>query len=111
MRGARTHPIQQPVANETEAMAVFDVITYSKGQAFIRMIESYLGEDAFRDGIRDYMKAPRLQQRDDRRSLARARSGVRQAGCRRRRRLYRAGWRAARFAAGVLRRGTTSAWC
>ena len=51
-----THPIQQPVANETEAMAVFDTITYSKGQAFIRMLESYLGEDAFRDGIRHYMK-------------------------------------------------------
>jgi aminopeptidase N len=51
-----THPIQQPVANETEAMAVFDTITYSKGQAFIRMLESYLGEDAFRDGIRHYMR-------------------------------------------------------
>jgi aminopeptidase N len=51
-----THPIQQPVANETEAMAVFDTITYSKGQAFIRMLEGYLGEDAFRDGIRHYMK-------------------------------------------------------
>ena len=49
------HPIQQPVANETEAMAVFDGITYSKGQAFIRMLESYLGEAAFRDGIRKYM--------------------------------------------------------
>ena len=51
-----THPIQQPVANETEAMAVFDIITYSKGQAFIRMLENYLGEDIFRAGIRQYMK-------------------------------------------------------
>ena len=51
-----THPIQQPVANETEAMAVFDTITYNKGQTFIRMLESYLGDDAFRDGIRHYMK-------------------------------------------------------
>jgi aminopeptidase N len=50
-----SHPIQQPVANETEAMAVFDGITYSKGQAFIRMLESYLGEATFRDGIRKYM--------------------------------------------------------
>jgi aminopeptidase N len=50
-----SHPIQQPVANETEAMAVFDGITYSKGQAFIRMLESYLGETTFRDGIRKYM--------------------------------------------------------
>jgi aminopeptidase N len=51
-----THPIQQPVANETEAMAVFDTITYSKGQAFIRMLESFLGEEKFRAGIRQYMK-------------------------------------------------------
>ena len=51
-----THPIQQPIANETEAMAAFDAITYNKGQAFIRMLESYLGEDAFRAGIRAYMK-------------------------------------------------------
>ncbi len=49
------HPIQQPVANESEAMAAFDSITYSKGQAIIRMLESYVGEDAFRAGIRAYM--------------------------------------------------------
>jgi aminopeptidase N len=51
------HPIQQPVGNETEAMALFDGITYSKGQALIRMLEAYLGEGAFRDGIRRYMAA------------------------------------------------------
>jgi aminopeptidase N len=50
-----SHPIQQPVANETEAMAAFDGITYSKGQALIRMLESYLGEAVFRAGIRAYM--------------------------------------------------------
>ena len=49
-----SHPIQQPVANESEATAVFDGITYSKGQALIRMLESYLGEDTFRAGIRNY---------------------------------------------------------
>jgi aminopeptidase N len=52
-----THPIQQSVTNETEAMALFDVITYSKGQAFLRMLESYVGEDPFREGIRRYMRA------------------------------------------------------
>ena len=51
-----THPIQQPIANETEAMAAFDSITYAKGQALIRMMENYLGEDTFRAGIRAYMK-------------------------------------------------------
>lgn len=52
-----THPIQQPVANESEAMVAFDAITYNKGQALIRMLENYLGEAAFRDGIRAYMVA------------------------------------------------------
>jgi aminopeptidase N len=52
-----SHPIQQEVASESEAMVAFDAITYNKGQALIRMLESYLGETAFRDGIRRYMAA------------------------------------------------------
>jgi aminopeptidase N len=52
-----THPIQQPIANESEALAAFDSITYTKGQAVIRMLENYVGEDAFRAGIRAYMVA------------------------------------------------------
>jgi aminopeptidase N len=51
-----THPIQQPVANESDANDAFDDITYLKGQSFIRMLETYLGEDVFRAGIRDYMQ-------------------------------------------------------
>ena len=50
-----THPIQQPVADEAEANNAFDDITYGKGQAFLLMLESFLGEDVFRDGIRRYM--------------------------------------------------------
>jgi len=52
-----THPIQQPVATEAEANDAFDDITYRKGQSFIRMLESFLGEDKFRDGIRQYIAA------------------------------------------------------
>ena len=52
-----SHPIQQPVADQSEAETAFDGITYSKGQALIRMLESYLGDAAFRDGIRHYMAA------------------------------------------------------
>ncbi|MEK0449852.1 MAG: hypothetical protein RL088_2120 [Verrucomicrobiota bacterium] len=51
-----THPIQQPVANESEAENAFDEITYQKGQAFLRMLETWLGEEAFRDGMRLYFK-------------------------------------------------------
>jgi len=52
-----THPIQQPIATETEANSAFDDITYKKGQSFLRMLESFLGENPFRAGIRRYMVA------------------------------------------------------
>jgi len=50
-----THPIQQPIATEAEANSAFDDITYKKGQSFLRMLESFLGEDVFREGIRQYI--------------------------------------------------------
>lgn len=50
-----THPIQQTIATEAEANSAFDDITYRKGQSFIRMLESFLGEDVFRDGIQRYI--------------------------------------------------------
>ena len=50
-----THPIQQPVATEAEASSAFDDITYNKGQSFLRMLESFLGEGTFRDGMRKYI--------------------------------------------------------
>src|SRR6266496_1061907 len=52
-----THPIQQSIATEAEANSAFDDITYKKGQSFLRMLESFLGEDVFRDGIRRYIAA------------------------------------------------------
>ncbi len=50
-----THPIQRPIANESQAGDAFDVISYQKGQCFLRMLEAYLGEDTFRAGIRRYI--------------------------------------------------------
>ena len=50
-----THPIQRPIANESQATDAFDVISYQKGQSFLRMLEAYLGETVFRGGIRRYM--------------------------------------------------------
>src|SRR5437773_3731841 len=52
-----THAIQQPVANESDANSAFDDITYRKGQSFLRMLESFLSEDVFRDGVRRYIAA------------------------------------------------------
>jgi aminopeptidase N len=53
-----SHAIQQHVTDELQAMNAFDPeITYSKGQAILRMFEAYLGQDVFRSGIRSYIKA------------------------------------------------------
>ena len=52
------HAIQVHVVDELQADASFDsAITYDKGQAFLRMLEAYLGEGTFRTGIRAYMQA------------------------------------------------------
>lgn len=51
-----THPIYSKVETPAEAAEMFDVITYEKGCAVMRMLESFLGEDAFRAGMRTYMK-------------------------------------------------------
>lgn len=51
-----THPIILPVLDATQATEAFDGITYTKGQAVIRMLETTAGEEAFREGVRAYMK-------------------------------------------------------
>jgi puromycin-sensitive aminopeptidase len=51
-----THAIYAEVNNPAEATELFDVITYEKGCAVLRMLERYLGDGRFRTGIRDYMQ-------------------------------------------------------
>jgi aminopeptidase N len=52
-----THPIITPIHDVLEAGSAFDDITYLKGAAVIRMLEAYVSEDAFRDGVRRYMQS------------------------------------------------------
>ncbi|CAN5323210.1 M1 family metallopeptidase [soil metagenome] len=52
---AATHPIIRPVTTVDQLGEAFDGITYQKGQAVIGMMESTLGPDVFRAGIRTYM--------------------------------------------------------
>jgi puromycin-sensitive aminopeptidase len=56
---ASTHPIYAPVHSVAQATENFDVITYEKGAAVVRMIEHYLGAEVFRDGVRRYMERHR----------------------------------------------------
>ena len=50
-----TRPIEFPVEKPAEAAGMFDVLTYEKGASVLRMLEQYLGAEAFRDGIRLYL--------------------------------------------------------
>jgi aminopeptidase N len=54
---ATTHPVVQHVATVEQANQAFDDITYQKGQAVIHMLEAYVGESAWRNGVRAYIKA------------------------------------------------------
>ena len=54
-----------------QASQAFDAITYSKGEAVIRMLEDYVGDDAWRDGVRRYIARARLRQHRHRRPVAR----------------------------------------
>ncbi len=54
---ATTHPVVQHVETVEQASQAFDAITYSKGEAVIHMLEDYVGADAWREGVRRYIKA------------------------------------------------------
>ncbi|WP_049620559.1 M1 family metallopeptidase [Frateuria defendens] len=54
---ATTHPVVQHVETVEQASQAFDAITYSKGEAVIRMLEGYVGAETWRQGVRHYIKA------------------------------------------------------
>ncbi|WP_078085591.1 aminopeptidase N [Microbulbifer mangrovi] len=51
-----THAIQLPVKNTDEAFANFDGITYGKGGSILKQLPYYLGKEAFRKGVSNYLK-------------------------------------------------------
>ena len=51
-----THAIIQSIEDVAQATNAFDDITYYKGAAVIRALESHVGEEAFRAGVRRYMR-------------------------------------------------------
>lgn len=50
-----TRPIEYPVVSPADAEGMFDVLTYEKGAAVVRMLEQYLEPESFRNGIRRYL--------------------------------------------------------
>lgn len=54
-----TRPIQAPVGSPADALAMLDILTYSKGAAVLRMMEQYLSPAVFRQGISRYLNTHR----------------------------------------------------
>ena len=54
--GPATHPIRGDVPDVAQAMANFDAISYSKGQAVLKQLGAYAGDDAFLEGLRAYFR-------------------------------------------------------
>ncbi|NNN01830.1 MAG: M1 family metallopeptidase [Acidimicrobiaceae bacterium] len=50
-----TRPIEYEVISPDDTRGMFDILTYEKGGSVLRMLEQYLGEQVFRDGIRHYL--------------------------------------------------------
>jgi puromycin-sensitive aminopeptidase len=51
-----TRPIEYEVVSPNDCRGMFDILTYIKGSAILRMLEQYLGATTFRDGIRIYLE-------------------------------------------------------
>jgi aminopeptidase N len=52
-----TRTIRAEANTPDEINEMFDGITYEKGGSILHMVESYLGEDTFRQGVHNYLKA------------------------------------------------------
>ncbi len=50
-----SRPIEFPVEHPDEAQGMFDILTYEKGAAVLRMLEQYLGPQAFQKGVNHYL--------------------------------------------------------
>jgi len=50
-------PMHQAVTDNAQISSTFDSITYQKGGSVLSMVESYLGEQTFREGVRAHLRS------------------------------------------------------
>ncbi|HEY7564781.1 MAG TPA: M1 family metallopeptidase [Acidimicrobiia bacterium] len=51
-----TRPVEFEVTSPEEANEMFDALTYGKGSSVLRMLEQFIGEEAFRNGVGAYLR-------------------------------------------------------
>ncbi len=52
-----TRSVEFPVEAPDDCQGMFDVLTYQKGGALLRMLQQYLGEQEFRRGVQHYLSS------------------------------------------------------
>jgi puromycin-sensitive aminopeptidase len=52
-----TRPVEFDVIAPSEADEMFDLLTYQKGSSLVRMLQQFLGEGAFRKGVKTYLES------------------------------------------------------
>ena len=52
---AKTRTVEFEVRSPADCEGMFDVLTYQKGGALLRMLQQYLGEEPFRAGVNHYL--------------------------------------------------------
>ncbi len=61
---ASSRQIREPIESDHDIYNAFDGITYSKGASVLSMVESWMGQDDFRKGMREYMRTHAYQNAD-----------------------------------------------
>lgn len=51
-----SHAISFDVSHSNDIRRIFDPISYSKGASIIRMMQSFLGEETFKEALKNYLK-------------------------------------------------------
>ena len=59
-RTAGANPIRQPLENLKEAGSLYGPIIYQKAPIVMRQLETLIGEEPFRDGLREYLQTFRF---------------------------------------------------
>jgi len=57
---ARSRPVRIAINSRVAARDVYNRVVYEKGAAILLMLEGWLGEDRFRDGLRTYLNEHRF---------------------------------------------------
>ncbi len=57
---SKTHPVRVDVHSRDDSLNIYNRIAYDKGASVLLMLEGWLGEEKFRDGLRAYLRDHRF---------------------------------------------------